>query len=146
MACLEGNPLLSKKNMLAQLQLPKLQLNRRQDFGNTTIWTDQTKVPLCLAISTTFGKNQTQRVSINTSHQQSNTVVEERRSGFVLHSKNLTAIESTTSSSVYRSFLELNARQSVQLVKLVTQQDNDQNHGSKSTTDSLKKKRIKLLQ
>lgn len=41
MACLEGLPLLSKKNMAT-----KLHLNKPQDFWNILLWKDETKVEM----------------------------------------------------------------------------------------------------
>jgi len=67
--------LLSKKNMAAQLRFAKLHLNKisgTMSFGQTRPkWR-------CLVImhSSTFGENQTQHISINTSYQLSSTVVE----------------------------------------------------------------------
>ncbi|XP_016350301.1 uncharacterized protein LOC107695035 [Sinocyclocheilus anshuiensis] len=62
----------------------------------------------------------------------------------------LTVIESTMNSSVSQSILESCVRPSVRQLKLgqywVMQPDNDTKHTSKSTTQRLKKKRIKVLQ
>ena len=56
--------------------------------------------------------------------------------------------QSTVNSSVYQPFLESNVRPCVRQLKLVLKlghhQDNDPKHGSKSTTDWLKKKTLKV--
>ena len=39
-------PLLSKKNMAAQLRFAWLHLNKPQDFWNNVLWTDETKVEI----------------------------------------------------------------------------------------------------
>ena len=48
MTCLEGlqekKPLLSKRNTAARLKFAKLHLNKQQDFRNSVLWTDETKV------------------------------------------------------------------------------------------------------
>jgi len=56
-------PLLSKKNMAAQLRFAKLHLNTAQDFWNN-LWSDQTKVEM-------FGPNAQQHVwrKPNTAYQ-----------------------------------------------------------------------------
>ena len=43
-------PLLSKKNMAAQLRFAKLHLIKPQDFWNNVLWTDQTKVEMYIYI------------------------------------------------------------------------------------------------
>ena len=60
--------------MAAQLRFAKLHLNKPQDFWNNVLWTDQTKVEIIQ--SSTFGENQMQHISTNTSYQLSSTVVE----------------------------------------------------------------------
>ena len=57
-------PLLSKKNMAAQLRFAKLHLNKPQDFWNNVLWTDDTEVEM-------FGHNPQQHVwrKPNTVHQ-----------------------------------------------------------------------------
>ena len=62
-------PLLSKKNMAAQLLFAKLHLNKPQDFWNNVLWTDQTKVEM-------FGHNAQQHVWRNqTQHISTNNLV-----------------------------------------------------------------------
>jgi len=64
-------PLLSKKNMAAQLRFAKLHLNEPQDFWNHVLWTDQTEVEMLRRIAPSLVKSST-----NTSYTLSIVVVE----------------------------------------------------------------------
>lgn len=63
-------------NIVAQLMIIKLQLNKAQDFGGNVLWTDETKVEMCGNNAQHHGwlKLNREHNIINTSHQLSNMI------------------------------------------------------------------------
>ncbi|KAK3561784.1 hypothetical protein QTP86_014207, partial [Hemibagrus guttatus] len=116
-------PLLSKKNIKARLSFARKHLDI-QDFWENTLWTDETNMEL-------FGRS--------ASHH-----VWRKRPG------RLAVINGTMNSAVYQKILKENVRPSVCDLKLkrtwVLQQDNDPKHTSKSTSEWLKKNKMKTLE
>ncbi len=147
-------PLLSKKNIKACLSLARKHLDYPQDFWENTLWTDETKVehfgrcgvPLHLAKS-------------NTAFQKKNIIPTVKYGGgsvmvwgcFAASGPGrLAVINGTMNSAVYQKILKDNVRPSVRDLKLkrtcVLQQDNDPKHTSKSTSEWLKKNKMKTLE
>ena len=74
----QSEPLLSTKNMAAQLRFAKLQLNKAQDFwNNVSVGQTRPKWRCLIVMHSSMSKeNQTQHISAHTSHQLSSMVVE----------------------------------------------------------------------
>lgn len=135
MACLEGLPggsLLSLKGTWDVL--PK----KPQDFWKNVLWVEKTKVVM-------FGQNAQDQDAQDHVWQKPNTVYRHKHltptgDGLMIRARSVAAgpghlagIELTISSSIYQIFLESNVRSSVP------------KHISKSTTQQLKKNRMKVL-
>uniref|UniRef100_A0A9J8CLU9 Transposase n=1 Tax=Cyprinus carpio carpio TaxID=630221 RepID=A0A9J8CLU9_CYPCA len=147
-------PLLSKKNVKACLSFARKHLDDPQDFWENTLWTDETKVEL-------FGRcvsNYVWRKS-NTAFQKKNILLTVKYGGgsvmvwgcFAASGPGrLAVINGTMNSAVYQKILKENVRPSVRDLKLkrtwVLQQDNDPKHTSKSTSEWLKKNKMKTLE
>ncbi|MBN3290480.1 TCB1 transposase, partial [Polypterus senegalus] len=147
-------PLLSKKNIRARLNFAKKHLNDCQDFWENTLWTDETKVEL-------FGRQMSRYIwrKRNTAFQKKNIIPTVKYGGgsvmvwgcFAASGPGrLAVIDGTMNSTVYQKILKENVRPSVRQLKLkrswVLQQDNDPKHTSKSTSEWLKKNKMKTLE
>lgn len=150
----QRKPLLSKKNIAARLQFAQEHLDVPQQYWQNILWTDETKVEL-------FGRNTQHYVwrKRGTAHQHQNLIPTVKYGGggimvwgcFVASGPGRIAIiEGKMNSQVYQDILQENLRPSVHQLKLnrrwVLQQDNDPKHRSKSTTEWLKQKKIRLLE
>lgn len=147
-------PLLSKKNIKARLNFSKTHLDDPQDFWDNILWTDETKVEL-------FGRCVSHYIwrKRNTAFQKKNIIPTVKYGGgsvmvwgcFAASGPGrLAVINGTMNSAVYQEILKENVRPSVRVLKLkrtwVLQQDNDPKHTSKSTTEWLKKNKMKTLE
>uniref|UniRef100_A0A673HSL5 Tc1-like transposase DDE domain-containing protein n=1 Tax=Sinocyclocheilus rhinocerous TaxID=307959 RepID=A0A673HSL5_9TELE len=147
-------PLLSKKNIKARLSFARKHLDDPQDFWENTLWTDETKVEL-------FGRCVSHYVwrKSNTAFQKKNIIPTVKYGGgsvmvwgcFAASGPGrLAVINGTMNSAVYQKILKENVRPSVRDLKLkrtwVLQQDNDPKHTSKSTSEWLKKNKMKTLE
>ena len=115
-------PLLSKKNMAAQLRFAKLHLNKPQNFWDNVLSIHQTKVEM-------FGHNAQQHIwrKPNTAYQHKHLIPTVKHGGGGLmfwacsaatEPGHLAVIESTMNSSGYQSIQESNVRPSVPQLKL----------------------------
>ncbi|KAK3522302.1 hypothetical protein QTP86_001995 [Hemibagrus guttatus] len=144
-------PLLSKKNIKARLSFARKHLDDPQDFWENTLWTNETKIEL-------FGRSVSHYVwhKSNTAFQKKNiTPTVKYGGGSVMvwgcsaasGPGRLAVINGTMNSAVYQKILKENVRPSVCDLKLkqtwVLQQDNDPQHTSKSTSEWLKKNKMK---
>uniref|UniRef100_A0A8C4X9Y5 Transposase n=1 Tax=Erpetoichthys calabaricus TaxID=27687 RepID=A0A8C4X9Y5_ERPCA len=151
--CPRRKPLLSK-NIRARLNFAKKHLNDCQDFWENTLWTDETKVEL-------FGRQMSRYIwrKRNTAFQKKNIIPTVKYGGgsvmvwgcFAASGPGrLAVIDGTMNSTVYQKILKENVRPSVRQLKLkrswVLQQDNDPKHTSKSTSEWLKKNKMKTLE
>ncbi|KAK3506448.1 hypothetical protein QTP70_000579, partial [Hemibagrus guttatus] len=147
-------PPLSKKNIKARLGFARKHLDDPQDFWGNTLWTDETKIEL-------FGRSVSHYV-----WRKSNTAFQKKKitptvkygGGSVMvwgcsaasGPGRLAVINGTMNSAVYQKILKENVRPSVCDLKLkrtwVLQQDNDPKHTSKSTSEWLKKNKMKTLE
>ncbi len=147
-------PLLSKKNIKAHLSFARKHLDDPQDFWENTLWTDETKVEL-------FGRCVSHYIwrKSNTAFQKKNIIPTVKYGGgsvmvwgcFAASGPGrLAVINGTMNSAVYQKILKDNVRPSVRDLKLkrtwVLQQDNDPKHTSKSTSEWLKKNKMKTLE
>ncbi|KAK3551411.1 hypothetical protein QTP70_017294, partial [Hemibagrus guttatus] len=147
-------PLLSKKNIKARLSFARKHLDDPQDFWENTLWTDETKIEL-------FGRSVSHYVwcKSNTAFQKKNIIPTVKYGGgsvmvwgcFAASGPGrLAVINGTMNSAVYQKILKENVRPSVCDLKLkrtwVLQQDNDPKHTSKSTSEWLKKNKMKTLE
>ncbi|KAK3548201.1 hypothetical protein QTP70_005167 [Hemibagrus guttatus] len=147
-------PLLNKKNIKARLSFARKHLDDPQDFWEHTLWTDETKMEL-------FGRSVSHYVwrKSNTAFQKKNiTPTVKYGGGSVMvcgcsaasGPGRLAVINETMNSAVYQKILKENVRLSVCDLKLkrtwVLQQDNDPKHTSKSTSEWLKKNKMKTLE
>ncbi|KAK3562775.1 hypothetical protein QTP86_007093 [Hemibagrus guttatus] len=147
-------PLLSKKNIKARLSFARKHLDDPQDFWENTLWTDETKTEH-------FGRSVSHYVwrKSNTAFQKKNiTPTVKYGGGSVMvwgcsaasGPGRLAVINGTMNSAVYQKILKENVRPSVCDLKLkrtwVLQQDNDPKHTSKSTSEWLKKNKMKTLE
>ena len=147
-------PLLSKKNIKAHLSFARKHLDDPQDFWENTLWTDETKVEL-------FGRCVSHYVwrKSNTAFQKKNIIPTVKYGGgsvmvwgcFAASGPGrLAVINGNMNSAVYQKILKENVRPSVRDLKLkrtwVLQQDNDPKHTSKSTSEWLKKNKMKTLE
>ncbi|KAK3563022.1 hypothetical protein QTP86_013282 [Hemibagrus guttatus] len=147
-------PLLSKKNIKARLSFPRKHLDDPQDFWENTLWTDETKIEL-------FGRSVSHYVwrKRNTAFQKKNIIPTVKYGGgsvmvwdyFAASGPGrLAVINGTMNSAIYQKILKENVRPSVCDLKLkrtwVLQQDNDPKHTSKSTSEWLKKNKMKTLE
>ncbi|KAK3532293.1 hypothetical protein QTP86_016075, partial [Hemibagrus guttatus] len=147
-------PLLSKKNIKAPLSFARKHLDDPQDFWENTLWTDETKIEL-------FGRSVSHYVwcKSNTAFQKKNMIPTVKYGGgsvmvwgcFAASGPGRCAvINGTMNSAVYQKILKENVRPSVCDLKLkrtwVLQQDNDPKHTSKSTSEWLKKNKMKTLE
>ncbi|KAK3556490.1 hypothetical protein QTP70_008318 [Hemibagrus guttatus] len=147
-------PLLSKKNIKARLSFARKHLDDPQDFWKNTLWTDETKIEL-------FGRSVSHYVwhKNNTAFQKKNIIPKVKYGGgsvivwgcFAASGPGrLAVINGTMNSAVYQKILKENVRPSVCDLKLkrtwVLQQDNDPKHTSKSTSEWLKKNKMKTLE
>ncbi|KAK3554864.1 hypothetical protein QTP86_000902 [Hemibagrus guttatus] len=129
--------LLSKKNIKACLSFARKQLDDPQDFWENTLWTDEIKIEL-------FGMSVSHYIwrKSNTAFQKKNIIP--------TGPGRLAVINGTMNSAVYQKILKENVRPSVCDLKLkrtwVLQQDNDPKHTSKSTSEWLKKNKMKTLE
>ncbi len=147
-------PLLTKKNTKACLTFAKQYLYYPQDFLANILWTDATKVEL-------FGRC-VPRYSwrkINKAFHKKDIIPTVKHGGgnvmvwgcFAASGPGrLAIIDGTMNSALYQKILKENVRPSVYDLKLrhtwVMQQDNDPKHTSKSTSEWLKKNKIKVLE
>uniref|UniRef100_A0AAR2LJV0 Transposase n=1 Tax=Pygocentrus nattereri TaxID=42514 RepID=A0AAR2LJV0_PYGNA len=147
-------PLLSKKNIKAHLNFSKTHLDDPQHFWENILWTDETKVEL-------FGRCVSHYIwcKRNTAFRKKNIIPTVKYGGgsvmvwgcfAVSGPGRLAVINGTMNSAVYQKILKENVRPSVRELKLkrtwVLQQDNDPKHTSKSTTEWLKKNKMKTLE
>ncbi|KAK3530781.1 hypothetical protein QTP70_001580 [Hemibagrus guttatus] len=147
-------PLLSKKNIKARLSFARKHLDDPQDFWENTLWTDETKIEL-------FGRSVSHYVwrKSNTAFQKKNIIPTVKYGGgsvmvwggFAASGPGrLAVINGIMNSAVYQKILKENVRPSVCDLKLkrtwVLQQDNDPKHTSKSTSEWLKKNKMKTLE
>ncbi|KAK3528622.1 hypothetical protein QTP70_006032 [Hemibagrus guttatus] len=147
-------PLLSKKNIKARLSFARKHLDDPQDFWENTLWTEETKTEL-------FGRSVSHYVwrKSNTAFQNKNITPTVKYGGgsvmvwgcFAASGPGrLAVINGTMNSAVYQKILKENVRPSVCDLKLkrtwVLQQDNDPKHTSKSTSEWLKKNKMKTLE
>ncbi|KAK3527102.1 hypothetical protein QTP86_010826 [Hemibagrus guttatus] len=147
-------PLLSKKNIKARLSFARKHLDDPQDFWGNTLWTDETKTEL-------FGRSVSHYVwrKSNTAFQKKNIIPTVKYGGgsvmvwgcFAASGPGrLAVINRTMNSAVYQKILKENVQPSVCDLKLkrtwVLQQDNDPKHTSKSTSEWLKKNKMKTLE
>lgn len=81
-------------NIVAQLMIINLQLNKAQDFGGNVLWTDETKVEMCGNNAQQHGwlKLNREHNIINTSHQLSNMMLEGWRFGLLLQAQDLRSL------------------------------------------------------
>uniref|UniRef100_A0A803JW23 Tc1-like transposase DDE domain-containing protein n=1 Tax=Xenopus tropicalis TaxID=8364 RepID=A0A803JW23_XENTR len=139
---------------MARLNFAKKHLNDCQDFWENTLWTDETKVEL-------FGRCVSCYIwrKSNTAFQKKNIIPTVKYGGgsvmvwgcFAASGPGrLAVIDGTMNSTVYQKILKENVRPSVRQLKLkrswVLQQDNDPKHTSKSTSEWLKKNKMKTLE
>ncbi len=144
----------SKKNIKAHLSFARKHLDYPQDFWENTLWTDETKVEL-------FGRGVSRYIwrKSNTAFQKKNIIPTVKYGGgsvmvwgcFAASGPGrLAVINGTMNSAVYQKILKDNVRPSVRDLKLkrtwVLQQDNDPKHTSKSTSEWLKKNKMKTLE
>ncbi|KAK3553721.1 hypothetical protein QTP70_007583 [Hemibagrus guttatus] len=147
-------PLLSKNNIKARLSFARKHLDDPQDFWENTLWTDETKIEL-------FGRSVSHYIwrKSNTTFQKNNIIPTVKYGGgsvmvwgcFAASGPGrLAVINGTMNSAVYQKILKQNVRPSVCDLKLkrtwVLQQDNDPKHTSKSTSEWLKKNKMKTLE
>uniref|UniRef100_A0A9J7ZRY6 Transposase n=1 Tax=Cyprinus carpio carpio TaxID=630221 RepID=A0A9J7ZRY6_CYPCA len=137
-------PLLSKKNIKARLSFARKHLDDPQDFWKNALWTDETKVEL-------FGSNTTfQKKNIIPTVKYGGGSVMVRGCFAASGPGRLAVINGTMKSAVYQKILKENVRPSFHDLKLkrtwVLQQDNDPKHTSKSTSEWLKKNKMKTLE
>ncbi|KAG2466638.1 TCB1 transposase, partial [Polypterus senegalus] len=150
-------PLLSKRHMAAHLEFAKRHLKDSQTMRNKILWSDETKIEL-------FGVNARRHVwrKPGTAHHQASTIPTVKHvkygGGSVMvwgcfaasGPGRLAVIDGTMNSTVYQKILKENVRPSVRQLKLkrswVLQQDNDPKHTSKSTSEWLKKNKMKTLE
>ncbi|KAK3557302.1 hypothetical protein QTP70_026615 [Hemibagrus guttatus] len=129
-------------------------LDDPQDFWENTLWTDETKIEL-------FGRSVSHYVwrKSNTVFQKKNIIPTVKYGGgsvmvwgcFAASGPGrLAVINGTKNSAVYQKILKENVRPSVCDLKLkrtwVLQQDNDPKHTNKSTSEWLKKNKMKTLE
>ncbi|KAK3509719.1 hypothetical protein QTP70_008457 [Hemibagrus guttatus] len=147
-------PLLSKKNIKARLSFARKHLDDPQDFWENTLWTDKTNIEL-------FGRSVSHYVwrKSNTAFQKKNIIPTVKYGGgsvmvwgcFAASGPGrLAVINGTINSAVYQKILKENVQPSVYDLELkrtwVLQQDNDPKHTSKSTSEWLKKNKMKTLE
>ncbi|KAK3542023.1 hypothetical protein QTP86_010605 [Hemibagrus guttatus] len=147
-------PLLNKKNIKARLSFARKHFDDPQDFWENTLWTDETKIEL-------FGRSVSHYVwrKSNTAFQKKNIIPTVKYGGGSVMvwgcsaasgPGRLAVINGTMNSAVYQKILKENVRPSVCDLKLkrtwVLQQDNDPKHSSKSTSEWLKKNKMKTLE
>ncbi|KAK3556190.1 hypothetical protein QTP70_005587 [Hemibagrus guttatus] len=147
-------PLLSKKNIKDRLSFARKHLDDPQDFWENTLWTDKRNIEL-------FGRSLSHYVwhKSNTAFQKKNIIPTVKYGGgsvmvwgcFAASGPGrLAVINGTMNSSVYQKILKENDRPSVCDLKLkrtwVLQQNNDPKHTSKSTSEWLKKNKMKTLE
>ena len=147
-------PLLTKKNTKARLTFAKKHLDDPQDFWENILWTDETKVEL-------FGRCASRYIwrKTNTAFHKKNIIPTVKHGGgsvmvwgcFAASGPGrLAIIDGTMNSALYQKILKENVRPSVRDLKLkhtwVMQQDNDPKHASKSTSEWLKKNKMKVLE
>ncbi|KAK3528808.1 hypothetical protein QTP70_011595 [Hemibagrus guttatus] len=139
---------------LSVLSFARKHLDDPQDFWENTLWTDETKIEL-------FGRSVSHYVwrKSNTAFQKKNIIPTVKYGGgsvmvwgcFAASGpRRLAVINGTMNSAVYQKILKENVRPSVCDLKLkrtwVLQQDNDPKHTSKSTSEWLKKNKMKTLE
>ncbi|KAK3552029.1 hypothetical protein QTP70_031581 [Hemibagrus guttatus] len=154
MAIPRRKPLLSKKNIKARLSFARKHLDDPQDFWENTLWSDETKIEL-------FGRSVSHYVwrKSNTAFQKNNIIPTVKYGGgsmmvwgcFAASGPGrLAVINGTMNSAVYQKILKKNIRPSVCDLKRkqtwVLQQDNDPKYTSKSTSEWLKKNKMKTLE
>ncbi|KAK3514588.1 hypothetical protein QTP70_021648, partial [Hemibagrus guttatus] len=153
LASVKRKPLLSKKNIKARLSFARKHLDDPQDFWENTLWTDETKTEL-------FGRSVSITSGVKvTPHFRKNIIPTVKYGGgsvmvwgcFAASGPGrLAVINGTMNSAVYQKILKENVRPSVCDLNLkrtwVLQQDNDPKHTSKSTSEWLKKNKMKTLE
>ena len=147
-------PLLTKKNTKARLTFAKKHLDHPQDFWDKILWTDESKVEL-------FGRQGSGYIwrKANTAFHIKNIIPTVKHGGgsvmvwgcFAASGPGrLAIIDGTMNSALYQKILKENVWPSVCDLKLkcswVMQQDNDPKHTSKSTSEWLKRKNIKVME
>lgn len=143
-----------KKNIAARLKFVKVHLNVPQRYWQDILWADETTVEL-------FGRNTQHHVwrKNGRAHQHQNLIPTVKYGGgsimvwgcFAASGPGqLAIIDGKINSQVNQDILQENVRLSVHQLKLnrswVMQQDNDPKHRSKSTTEWLQQKKIRLLE
>ncbi|KAI3363740.1 hypothetical protein L3Q82_001204 [Scortum barcoo] len=147
-------PLLSKKNTKDRLTFAKRYLDYPQDFWRNILWTDESKIDL-------FGRCTARYIwrKNGTAFDKKNIMPTVKHGGgsvmvwgcFAASGPGqLTVIDGIMNSGVYQKILKDNVRPSVRALKLkrswIMQQDNDPKHTSKSTSEWLKKNKMKVLE
>ncbi len=147
-------PLLSKKNRKARLSFARKHLNDPQDFWGNSLWTDETKVEL-------FGRCVSHYIwrKSNTAFQKKHIIPTVKYGGgsvmvwgcFAASGPGrLAVINRNMNYAVYQKILKNNVRPSVRDLKLkrtwFLQKDNDPKHTNKSTSEWLKKNKMKILE
>ncbi|KAK3563027.1 hypothetical protein QTP86_013350 [Hemibagrus guttatus] len=147
-------PLLSKKNIKARLSFARKHLDDPQDFWENTLWTEERNIE-------PFGRSVSHYVwcKSNTAFQEKNIIPTVKYGGGSVmvwgcfaasRPGRLAVINGTMNSADYQKILKENVRPSVCDLKLkrtwVLQQDNDPQHTSKSTSEWLKKNKMKTLE
>lgn len=147
-------PLLSKKNIKARLTFAKKHLDDPEDCWRNILWTDESKIELfgTCAARYIWRKNGTafdkKNMMPTVKHGGGNVMV---WGCFAASGPGqLVVIEGKMNSAVYQKILKENVWTSVCALKLkrswIMQQDNDPKHTSKSTSEWLKKNKIKVLE
>ena len=146
--------MLTKKNTKARLTFAKQHLDDPQDFWDNILWTDKTKVELFGRCASCYIWRKT-----NTAFHKKNIIPTVKHGGgsvmvwgcFAASGPGrLAVIDGTMNSALYQKILKENVQPSVRDLKLkctwVMQQDNDPKHTSKSTSEWLKKPKMKVLE
>ncbi|KAG2470219.1 TCB1 transposase, partial [Polypterus senegalus] len=148
-------PLLTQKHKKARLEFAKMYLRKPKSFWANVLWTDETKTKVEL-----FGRQMSRYIwrKRNTAFQKKNIIPTVKYGGgsvmvwgcFAASGPGrLAVIDGTMNSTVYQKILKENVRPSVRQLKLkrfwVLQKDNDPKHTSKSTSEWLKKNKMKTL-
>lgn len=147
-------PLLSKRNINTHLSLARKHHDYPQDFWENTLWTDEAKVELSGRCMSNYIWSKS-----NTAFQKTKTIPTVKYGGgsvmvwgwFAASGPGrLAVVNGSMQSAVYQNILKENVWPSVRDLKLkhtwVLQQDNDPKHTSESTSEWLKKNKMKTLE
>ncbi len=146
--------LLTKKNTKTRLTFAKKYIDYPQDFWANILWTNETIVELFGRCVSCYIWHKT-----NTEFHKKNIIPTVKHGGGSVMvwgcfaasgTGRLAIIDGTMNSALYQKILKENVQPSVCDLKLkrtwVMQQDNDPKHTSKSTSEWLKKNKIKVLE